>query len=216
MSNLFVRTTLAGEFIIINENLMQTLIKRELWSDDMRKLIIIKNGSIKEIQQIPDDIKEVYKTAFELKLKSIINQSADRGAFVDQSQSMNIFMNKPNFSILNSSHFHAWKKGLKTGMYYCRTTSSVNPNKFGIDILDMQRLSGITNILDLIMDECNIQLENKNNINEPIDNSMDTTFASIDDISDSDDMDEPAKPVVWCRRVPGKMIGEEGCVSCGA
>jgi ribonucleoside-diphosphate reductase alpha chain len=216
MSNLFVRTTLAGEFIIINENLMKTLIKRGLWTDDIRKMIIIKNGSIKDIPDIPDDIKAVYKTAFEIKLMSIIDQAVERGKFVDQSQSMNIFMAKPNFTILNSSHFYAWKKGLKTGMYYCRTTSSVNPGKFGIDILDLQRLTGITNVIDLITDEYNISL-NKNNTSEST-NSIDTILNNIDDIydSDNDNLSEINKPIKYCVKVPGKIIGEEGCLSCGA
>ena len=150
MSNVFVRTTMAGEFIIINENLIRDLIKLDLWSDDMRKLIIIKNGSIQDIESIPNNIKEIYKTAFELKLMSIIDQSAERAPFIDQTQSMNLFMDKPNYKKLLSAHFYGWEKGLKTGMYYLRTTPAVNPIRFGIDIADVIRLTGNTNIIDLI------------------------------------------------------------------
>jgi ribonucleoside-diphosphate reductase alpha chain len=189
MSNLFVRTTLAGEFIIINANLIKQLVEKDIWNDDIRKMIIIKNGSIADIPQIPDDIKRVYKTAFEIKLKSIIDQSVARGKFVDQSQSMNIFIAKPNFTILNSSHFYAWKQGLKTGMYYCRTTPSVNPGKFGIDISDIQRLLGKTNIIDIIAEEYGITLSEK---------------------------EEKEEKVMFCRRIPGKVIGEEGCVMCSS
>jgi ribonucleoside-diphosphate reductase alpha subunit len=150
MSNVFVRTTLAGEFIVINENLINKLLSLDLWTDDVRKLIIIKNGSIQDIDTIPAYVKNIYKTAFELKLMSIIDQSADRGPFIDQTQSMNLFMDKPNYKRLLSAHFYGWKRGLKTGMYYLRTTSAVNPIQFGIDISDIIRLTGSTSIIDII------------------------------------------------------------------
>jgi ribonucleoside-diphosphate reductase alpha subunit len=140
MSNIFVRTTLAGEFIVVNENLVKMLSKYNLWDENMRKLIILNNGSIQNIDTIPVHIKDIFKTAFEIKLKSIISQSADRGPFIDQSQSMNLFMKTPDPKILTSSHFYGWKRGLKTGMYYLRTTPAVNPLQFGIDIDDAKKL----------------------------------------------------------------------------
>jgi ribonucleoside-diphosphate reductase alpha chain len=158
LSNVFVRTTMAGEFIVINEKLIYNLIKEGLWNDDMRKLIIIKNGSIQSIDTIPKHIKDIYKTAFEISLKSIISQSADRAPFIDQSQSINLFMAKPDFTILTSAHFYGWKRGLKTGMYYLRTTSAVNPIQFGIDITDVMRLTGTTNAIELMTSDYNIRL----------------------------------------------------------
>ncbi|MBM3204191.1 ribonucleoside-diphosphate reductase subunit alpha [Candidatus Woesearchaeota archaeon] len=153
MSNVFVRTTIAGEYIVINENLVRELIKRDLWNEDLRKKIIIANGSVQNIDEIPNDIKEVYKSAFEIKLKSIIKQSIERGAFIDQSQSMNLFMQKPDPSKLTSAHFYGWKGGLKTGMYYLRSTSAVNPLQFGIDINEIIRLTGKSNPMELIQND---------------------------------------------------------------
>lgn len=150
LTNIFVRTTLAGEFIVINENLIRDLEKINLWSEDMRKLIVIYNGSVQKINQIPQNLKDKYKTAFELSLKSIIKQSVERGPFIDQSQSMNLFQAKPNFKVLYTAHMYGWKSGLKTGMYYLRTSPAVNPINFGIDIDDLKRLTGMDSVEDLI------------------------------------------------------------------
>lgn len=139
MSNVFVRSTMVGEFIVINEYLINDLIKLDLWNEDMRKLIIINNGSIQDLD-IPQNLKNIYKTAFEISLKSLITQSIDRGAFIDQSQSMNLYMKKPNNKILTSCLFYAWEKGLKTGLYYARSQPATNAELFGIDIDDIKRL----------------------------------------------------------------------------
>jgi len=169
MSNVYVRTTMAGEFLVVNDSLIADLIKHNLWNDDMRKLIIINNGSIQNISSMPQKLKNIYKTAFELKLKSIIKQSIDRGPFIDQSQSMNLFMATPNFQTLTSAHFYGWQNGLKTGMYYLRTTPAVNPIQFGIDIDDIKRLTGNTDVLSLISNDYNLNDDNKNNFkNKPI------------------------------------------------
>jgi ribonucleotide reductase alpha subunit len=162
ISNIFVKTTIAGEFIVINDHLVKDLIKLNLWSDDMRKLIIINNGSIQNINDIPEYIKNIYKTAFEIKLKSMIDLSAGRGPFVDQSQSMNLFMKTPDPTILTSAHFYAWKSGLKTGMYYLRGSPSVNPIQFGIDISDVMRLTGKTSVLDIIDGDFNTEKKSTN------------------------------------------------------
>ena len=156
MSNVFVRTTMAGEFIVINENLIKELIKKDIWSDDIKNKIIIANGSIQYIDEISEDIKQIYKTAFEIKLKSIISQSADRSPFIDQSQSMNLFMGNPDFTKLTSAHFYGWERGIKTGMYYLRTVPAVNPIQFGIDISDLMRLTGTKNTVDLITNDYKI------------------------------------------------------------
>ena len=120
-SNIYTRRVLSGEFIVVNKHLLKDLIKLKLWDENMKDRLMAANGSIQEIKEIPDDIKLLYRTVWEVSLKSIIDMAADRGAYICQSQSMNIHMQDANFGKLTSMHFHAWKKGLKTGLYYLRT-----------------------------------------------------------------------------------------------
>lgn len=134
MANVFTRMTLAGEFVVINENLIKDLEKYNLWNKDMREEILQEKGSIQKILKIPANIREIYKTAYEIKLKNIISQSADRAPFIDQSQSMNLFLSEQDPIKLMSAHFYSWKRGLKTGMYYLRTTPASDPLKFGLKI----------------------------------------------------------------------------------
>ncbi len=131
-SNVYTRRTLAGEFIIINKYLVNDLIKLDLWDDDMRQMLIAHNGSVQKLP-IPSDLKELYKTVWEMSMKNIIDMSADRGNFIDQSQSLNLFLANADYGKLTSMHFYAWKKGLKTGMYYLRTKSAVNAIQFTIN-----------------------------------------------------------------------------------
>jgi len=140
LSNVFTRSTLSGEFTVINENLIYDLINLNLWSSDMRKKIIVMNGSIADINEIPDNIKEIYKTAFEIKLKDIITQAVQRGPFIDQSQSLNLFLAASNFDILSSAHFFGWENGLKTGMYYLRSCPSINPIQYGIEATEIKKI----------------------------------------------------------------------------
>ena len=132
-SNIYSRRVLSGEFTIVNKHLLKDLMKLELWNDNMKNKIIAANGSIQNIPEIPQDIKEIYKTVWEIKQRSIIDMAADRGAYICQSQSLNLFIQDANFAKLTSMHFYAWKKGLKTGMYYLRTKSAVDAIKFTID-----------------------------------------------------------------------------------
>jgi ribonucleoside-diphosphate reductase alpha chain len=132
-SNIYTRRTLAGEFIIVNKHLMKDLEKRGLWSEMMKQQIIARNGSIQGIDQIPEAIQNLYKTSWEIKQKTLIDMSAARGAFICQSQSLNLFVAEPNYAKLTSMHFYAWKKGLKTGLYYLRTRAPVMAQKFTID-----------------------------------------------------------------------------------
>ncbi len=132
-SNIYARRTLSGEFVIVNKHLMKDLIELGLWNDDMKNAIISHNGSVQNINGIPDDIKEIYKTVWEIKQKNIIDMAADRGAYICQSQSMNLFVESPNFGRLSSMHFYAWEKGLKTGIYYLRTKAAADPIKFTVD-----------------------------------------------------------------------------------
>jgi ribonucleotide reductase alpha subunit len=154
LTNVFTRSTLAGEFIVINENLINHLIEENIWSENLRKKIIISNGSIQLIKEIPDSIKRIYKTAFELKLKDIITQSAERGPFICQSQSLNLYMERSDFDILTSAHFYSWKCGLKTGMYYLRSRPSVDPIQFGIEAGEIEQIKKeIHNKIDYKIDD---------------------------------------------------------------
>jgi ribonucleoside-diphosphate reductase alpha chain len=132
-SNIYTRRTLSGEFIIANKHLMKDLMNLGLWSETMRQKLIAANGSIQGIPEIPQNIKDIYKTVWEISQKSIIDMSADRGAYICQSQSLNIHITNPNFGKLTSMHFYAWKKGLKTGMYYLRSTAAADAIKFTLD-----------------------------------------------------------------------------------
>lgn len=131
-SNLYTRRVLSGEFIVVNKHLLRDLVKLGLWNNDMKNQMMINNGSIQNIEGIPQELKELYKTAWEISQKAIITMAADRGAFICQSQSLNIFMENANFGKLTSMHFYGWKKGLKTGMYYLRTKSAVDAIKFTV------------------------------------------------------------------------------------
>ncbi len=131
-SNLYTRRVLSGEFIVVNKHLLNDLIELDLWNDKMKDKIMEQNGSIQNINEIPDNIKLLYRTVWEVSQKSIIEMAADRGAYICQSQSMNIHMQDANFGKLTSMHFHAWKLGLKTGLYYLRTKAAADAIKFTI------------------------------------------------------------------------------------
>jgi ribonucleoside-diphosphate reductase alpha chain len=124
---------LAGEYIIVNKHLLKDLVSLGLWNDDLKNKLIAANGSVANINEIPDNLKALYKTAWELSQKSIIEMAADRGAFICQSQSLNVFVENPNFGKLSSMHFYAWERGLKTGMYYLRTKAATDAIKFTVD-----------------------------------------------------------------------------------
>ncbi|KAJ2841496.1 ribonucleotide-diphosphate reductase subunit rnr1 [Coemansia erecta] len=132
-SNLYTRRVLAGEFQVVNPWLLRDLVDRGLWTETMRQKLIAANGSVQDLPEIPDDLKKLYKTVYEIKQKVIIDMAADRGAFIDQSQSLNIHMDGPNYQKLTSMHFYGWKKGLKTGMYYLRTKPATDAIKFTVD-----------------------------------------------------------------------------------
>ncbi len=132
-TNLYTRRVLSGEFIVVNKHLMKDLAKLGLWNDRMKNKIIAANGSIQGIEEIPEDIRMLYKTVWEIKQKVLIDMARDRGAFICQSQSLNLFMENPNFAKLTSMHFYGWKQGLKTGMYYLRTKAAAEAIKFTVD-----------------------------------------------------------------------------------
>lgn len=132
-SNIYNRRVLSGEFVVVNKFLLKDLIELGLWNPTMKNKLIAENGSVQNIPEIPTELKELYKTVWEIKQKTIIDMAAERGAFICQSQSLNLFMAEPNLAKLTSMHFHAWKSGLKTGMYYLRTKAAVDAIKFTVD-----------------------------------------------------------------------------------
>ena len=132
-SNLYTRRVLSGEFIIVNKHLLKDLVDLNLWNEDMKHELMRSNGSIQDIKQIPDELKELYKTVWEMSMKDIIDMARHRGYFIDQSQSLNLFMEGATMSKLTSMHFYGWKSGLKTGMYYLRTKSAVDAIKFTLE-----------------------------------------------------------------------------------
>jgi ribonucleoside-diphosphate reductase alpha chain len=132
-SNIYSRRVLSGEFIIVNKHLLKDLVQLGLWNNAMKNKIIAANGSIQNIEEIPADIKELYKTVWEIKQRNIIDMAADRGAYICQSQSLNLFVDNPTTSKLTSMHFYGWKKGLKTGMYYLRTQAAAQAVQFTVE-----------------------------------------------------------------------------------
>ena len=132
-SNIYTRRTLAGEFIIVNKYLLSDLMKYDIWSEELKQRIIANNGSVQNIPEIPQSLQNLYKTAWEIKQKTLIDMAADRGAFICQSQSLNLFMADPTFAKLTSMHFYGWKRGLKTGQYYLRSKAPVVAQKFTVD-----------------------------------------------------------------------------------
>jgi len=132
-SNIYTRRVLSGEFIVVNKHLLEDLVERGLWNEDMKQELMRNNGSVQNIEAIPQDLKELYRTVWEMSMKDIIDMSRQRGYFIDQSQSLNLFMEGATMAKLTSMHFYGWKSGLKTGMYYLRTKSAVDAIKFTLD-----------------------------------------------------------------------------------
>lgn len=161
-SNIYTRRTLSGEFILVNKHLVRDLIALDLWNEDMKNLIIFNKGSIQNIQQIPENIREIYKTVWELKQKDLIEMSAERGKFICQSQSLNLFIENVNSAKLTAAHFHSWQLGLKTGMYYLRTKSAVDALAgLGIDAEKLKKAQRITEESSTKSEPDNIKSENK-------------------------------------------------------
>jgi len=131
-SNIYTRRVLSGEFIVVNKHLLEDLVDLGLWDNEMKEAIMRANGSVQHIDNIPQELKDLYKTVWEMSMKDIIDMSRQRGYFIDQSQSLNLFMQDANYAKLTSMHFYAWKSGLKTGMYYLRTKSAVNATQFTV------------------------------------------------------------------------------------
>jgi len=157
-SNIYSRRVLSGEFIIVNKHLLKDLVSLGLWNNDMKNRIIAANGSIQKITEIPADLKELYKTVWEIKQRNLIDMAADRGAFICQSQSLNLFVDSPTSSKLTSMHFYGWKKGLKTGMYYLRSQAATQAVQFTIEKQGSEEMAPV--IPQITADE------NKNNVDD--------------------------------------------------
>lgn len=190
-SNIYSRRVLSGEFQIVNPHLLKDLSDRDLWDDDMKNEIIGNNGSIQNIDRIPDDLKALYKTVWEISQRTIIKMAADRGAFIDQSQSLNIHMAKPTTEKLTSMHFYAWEAGLKTGMYYLRTKPAANALQFTVDKTRLRASRPADESLNRSI--------NNRSLNASINASMNALMV------DEDDED----PVLVCSRENG-----EACMAC--
>jgi ribonucleoside-diphosphate reductase alpha subunit len=142
-SNIYTRRTLSGEHIVVNKHLLNDLVRLGLWNEETREVLIAANGSIQHIDGIPQELKDLYKTTYEISQKVIIDLSADRGAYICQSQSLNLFIESPNFGKLSSMHFYAWQKGLKTGMYYLRSKAAVDPIKFTLSSKHQRKFASV-------------------------------------------------------------------------
>jgi len=138
--NLYVRRVLSGEFVQVNRHLLRDLVKRKLWTEDLRMQLIACNGSVQSLD-IPADLRELYKTVWEIKQRIVLDMAADRGAYIDQSQSLNIHMVDATTAKLSAMHFHGWQVGLKTGMYYLRTKAAADAIKFTVEVDKMRRAS---------------------------------------------------------------------------
>merc|ERR1719350_2012178 len=138
--NLYVRRVLSGEFVQVNRHLLRDLVERKLWTDELRMQLIAQNGSVQNLP-VPSDLKEFYKTVWEIKQKIVLDMAADRGAYIDQSQSLNIHMVDATVAKLSSMHFHGWQSGLKTGMYYLRTKAAADAIKFTVEVDKMRQAS---------------------------------------------------------------------------
>jgi ribonucleoside-diphosphate reductase alpha chain len=149
-SNIYTRRVLSGEFIVVNKHLLEDLVDRGLWNEDMKQELMRNNGSVQGIEGIPQDLKELYKTVWEMSMKDIIDMSRQRGYFIDQSQSLNLFMEGATMAKLTSMHFYGWKSGLKTGMYYLRTKSAVDAIKFTLDTKSKAEVPEVTGAASIV------------------------------------------------------------------
>lgn len=195
-SNFYTRRTLSGEYIVINKHLLEDLVKLGLWNQEMKEMIMFNNGSIQNIPSIPTKLKELYKTVWELSQKSIIDMAADRGAFICQSQSLNLFLENASVNKLGSMHFYGWKKGLKTGMYYLRTKSAVDPIKFTLSEKHQKKFVEVTEQVEII----EIKPEMVNNLSSLKSEKLQEMFAATE---------------AEQQLIEGQSCSmEEGCITC--
>lgn len=174
--NIYYRRVLSGEFFVVNPHLLNDLVQLDLWNDQMKQKLIAYNGSLQNIDEIPQELKNLYKTVWEIKQKAIIDMAADRGAFIDQSQSLNIYMEQPTYAKLSSMHFYGWKKGLKTGVYYLRTQPAADAIKFTVD----NQIVALTKNFTLNKSQSNVGAKS-DSLNSPIKIEANRCQLSADD-----------------------------------
>ncbi len=201
-SNIYSRRTLSGEYIVVNKHLLKDLIGLGMWDDEMKERLIAGNGSIQHIEGIPQDLKDLYKTTWELSMKTIIDLAADRGAYICQSQSLNLFVENPNYAKLSSMHFYAWEKGLKTGMYYLRSKAAVDPIKFTLSDKHHQKFDK----KEALTVTAEVETSEANNAQKPM-----TTHQSQVQVSDANPNIEPQQ------MSEGQVCNmDDGCLMCGS
>lgn len=152
-SNIYTRRVLSGEFVVVNKHLLKDLVELNLWNSKMKDAIILANGSVQDIEAIPQHIKDLYKTVWEIKMRNVIDMAADRGAFICQSQSLNLFISSPTAAKLTSMHFYSWKKGLKTGMYYLRTQAATQAVKFSVESQAGKEMEPLVQTPEVVIEE---------------------------------------------------------------
>jgi ribonucleoside-diphosphate reductase alpha chain len=193
-SNIYTRRTLSGEYIIVNKHLLNDLIRLDLWDEEMKEALIVSNGSVQHIEGLPQELKDRYKTVWELSQKAIIDMSADRGAFICQSQSLNLFVESATMAKLSSMHFYAWQKGLKTGMYYLRSKAAVEPIKFSLSEKHQKRF---------LNDDQRTTTEEAAAIPPSVAEAKDGTKSKLDDMTPAMDVSSGATCTM-----------EDGCIMC--
>ena len=199
-TNIYNRRVLSGEFIVVNKHLLMDLVKMNLWNSDMKNKVIASNGSIQHIPEIPQDIKDLYKTVWEIKQRTVIDMAADRGAFICQSQSLNLFIAEPNFAKLTSMHFYAWEKGLKTGMYYLRTRPAASAIKFTVE----KQYDTIPQMAEAITATATVITTSVTEISDNTIINNDVTTSFLDEVQGAGD------------QISCSLDNPEGCEMCGS
>jgi ribonucleoside-diphosphate reductase alpha chain len=202
-TNIYNRRVLSGEFIVVNKHLLMDLVRLGLWTNDMKNKIIAASGSVQSIPEIPQEIKDLYKTVWEIKQRTVIDMAADRGAFICQSQSLNLFIAEPNFAKLTSMHFYAWERGLKTGMYYLRTKPAVNAIKFTVD----KQYETVPNAVSSVATQQVEVLTATHTASAPVN---ETSTAVTNDVTDSF-IDASTADQISC-----SLDNPDGCLMCGS
>ena len=196
-SNIYTRRTLSGEYIVVNKHLLNDLIRLGMWDEEMKEALIVSNGSVQHIQGLPQDLKDRYKTVWEISQKAIIDMAADRGAFICQSQSLNLFVENATMGKLSSMHFYAWQKGLKTGMYYLRSKAAVDPIKFTLSDKHQRKY-----VRKDTMDTSELPME----VQKPNGGYESDASTKLDDIN----------PMMDVSATGPVCTMEDGCVMCGS
>lgn len=219
-SNIYTRRVLSGEFIVVNKHLLLDLVQLGLWNEDIKNELMRANGSIQHIDAIPDNIKELYKTVWEMSMRDIIDMAAERGIFIDQSQSLNLFMENPNAGKLTSMHFYAWKKGLKTGMYYLRSKAASSAIKFTVSKNAKPEVEPVVNTKEQVKTYEEKPTPVATEVNEapapaPVSAEVKEAVASIDDVNQVA-MPQAGQEYSAQEQISCSIDDPDGCIACGS